>query len=331
MELPGLSSLAALEAVYRHGSVTRAARELHLSQSAVSHRLRALEQEIGVPLLSRAGRGIRVTPEGIRLAQAASDAFALLRTTMDALAPRKAADHALSLSCSPSFAIRFLVPRLSAFRAAHPALDLHVASHDVPLDPTHAGIDASVRLMATPIPLLQCEKLVDEVVFPVASPALLARGPKLTVPADLAHHTLLHAEALAHDPHRIDWSAWLEAAGERRVDARRGLRFSHAYLALEAALAGEGVALARRCLVADDLARGRLIRPFEPTILSGLTYWLVTPRAPAPALASALAALRGFLLTALRKAERQAESAGVERAGGKRSRGGARARRKNRR
>lgn len=306
MQLPSLPALEALEAVFRRGSVTAAARELHLSQSAVSHRLRVLEEELGVALLTRSGRGIRVTPSGVRLAQAAAEALTTLRAALSALSPRTAARQALSIHCSPSFAIRFLVPRLAGFRAAYPQLDLHVAADDAVVEPARAGVDAAVRLAARALGRSHGEKLIDEVVFPVASPRLLGEGAPLRTPRDLARYTLLHDEALAHEPERVGWAAWLRAAGEKRIDATRGMRFSHAYLALEAALAGDGVALARRSLVADDLARGRLVAPLALAVPSGLSYWLSTSAASMSD-SPALAGLRAFLAGALREAAESAD------------------------
>jgi LysR family transcriptional regulator, glycine cleavage system transcriptional activator len=307
MDIPPLSALGALEAVFRLGSVTRAARELHLTQSAVSHRLRGLEAQLGVELLGRHGRGVRLTSDGVRLARAAGEALQLLRDAVVAVTRKPSTRDVLSISCSPSFAIRFLVPRLSAFRAEHREFDLRVAADDVPVDPERSGVDASVRLAAGPSAGLACERLIDEVVFPVASPRLLERKPALRSPKDLAAHTLLHDEALADEPSRVGWAAWLAAARTPQVDPSRGVRFSHAYLALEAALAGDGVALARRTLVADDLVRGRLVAPFALAVPSGLSYWFAT--ASGVRRSEPLSALRAFLLASLRDAHARAELA----------------------
>jgi LysR family glycine cleavage system transcriptional activator len=306
MVLPSLDELAALESLARFGSVTRAARALHLTQSAISHRLRRLERETGLTLFEHAGRGVRLTPAGLRLSQAATDARELLEETLASLA-REPVREVLSISCSPSLAIRFLVPRLSAFRAAHPELDLRVAADDVGLDPLRAGADLSLRLALGPDPRLFSELLVSEVVFPVVSPRLLERGPALRQLGDLTRHTLLHDDAFANEPKRIGWSTWLARVGERQVPSERGPRFSHAYLALEAALAGDGVALARRTLVADDLVRGRLVAPLAQSVPSGLSYWLIC--AVDPARKPALAVLRSYLRQTLSDAQRAADRA----------------------
>lgn len=306
MALPSLDALAALESVARFGSVTRAARALHLTQSAISHRLRALERETGLALIEQAGRGVRLTPAGVRLSQAASEARELLETALASLS-RDPVREVLSISCSPSFAIRFLVPRLAGFRAAHPELDLRVAADDVGVDPLRSGADLSVRLAAGPDPRLFSELLARELVFPVASPRLLERGPPLREPRDLARYTLLHDDAFQHEPKRVGWATWFAHVRERRVATDRGPRFSHAYLAIEAALAGDGVALARRTLVAEDLVRGRLVAPLESSVPSGLSYWLICGIDPARK--PALAVLRRYLRSTLRKAQRAADRA----------------------
>jgi LysR family glycine cleavage system transcriptional activator len=285
--------------------VTRAAAALHLTQSAVSHRVRGLERDTGLSLLEHVGRGVRLTAAGLRLARAAAEARKLLEDTVASLA-REPGREVLSISCSPSFAIRFLVPRLAKFHDAHPELDLRVAADESAFDPLHARADALVRLSAGPAPGAFSEKLCDEVVFPVLSPRLLARGPALRTAADLGRHTLLHDEALAEAPERVGWASWLASAGQPLLRAP-SIRFSHAYLAIEAALAGDGIALARRSLVAEDLARGRLVAPLGPSVPSGLAYWLIT--AQEPARRAPLAALREFLRVGLREAQRIAERA----------------------
>ncbi|HKP60434.1 MAG TPA: LysR substrate-binding domain-containing protein [Polyangiales bacterium] len=309
MALPSLASLEALEAIARAGSVTRAASTLHLTQSAISHRVRGLERDTGLQLLEHVGRGVRLTAAGLRLARAAAEARQLLEDTVASLA-REPGREVLSISCSPSFAIRFLVPRLAKFHAAHPELDLRVAADQGTIDPLRAGADALVVLRAGPAPGAFSEKLCEELVFPVVSPRLLERGPALRTAADLRRHTLLHDEALAEAPERVGWQSWLASAGEPLLRAP-SIRFSHAYLAIEAALVGDGVALARRSLVAEDLARGRLVAPLEPSVPSGLAYWLIT--AQDPARRAPLTALRSFLRGALRDAQRLADRARARR------------------
>jgi LysR family glycine cleavage system transcriptional activator len=304
MNIPDLPALVALETVARLGSVTRAAAALHLTQSAVSHRLHGLARQLGVALVKREGRGVSLTREAHELAKAASVALEQLNRAIERVSPG-GRNNVLSISCSPSFAIRFLVPRVAAFRTRHPELDLRIASADVPVDSIH-GADAAIHLSSGPSARLFCEKLIDEVVFPVMSPRLLG-STKARGPADLLAFPLLHDEALSDEPRRVGWSVWFEHAGlvQRAGAGGRGVRFSHAYLALEAALAGDGVALARRSLVADDLARGRLVAPFRLAVPSGLAYWFVS--AYDPQSRAAIARLRDFLREQLTAAERTAD------------------------
>jgi LysR family glycine cleavage system transcriptional activator len=323
VDAPNLLALLALAEVARHGSVTRAAAALHLTQSAVSHRLRAFERELGRPLLERAGRGVRLTAAARELAQAAGPAIEQLNVAIARAAPERS-QNVLSISCAPSFAIRFLVPRLAAFRATHPQLDLRIAAADIAVDPPQ-GADAAVHLASHPTAHLWSDKLIDEVVFPVASPRLLASQPLRSL-VDLGNHTLLFDEALADDRGHVGWPAWLAEAerlagvttkprrSQRAAAATRsakssppGVRFSHSYLALEAAVAGDGIAVARRTVVADDLARGRLVAPFGLAVPSGLSYWFVS--AVEPERRSALARLHAFLRQQLTAAQVAADAA----------------------
>jgi LysR family glycine cleavage system transcriptional activator len=288
------------------GSVTRAAAALHLTQSAISHRLHGLERELGVRLLERKGRGVTLTREAHELAQATLYVITHLADTIARISPASR-EQVLSISCSPSFAIRFLVPRVSTFRQKYPELDLRLASADVPVDSLH-GVDVAIHLSSGPTPKLYCERLIDEVVFPVASPRLIGRGrAALTLP-ELLKHPLLHDEALVDQPGHVGWRSWLQfaglAPGRSQVPAARGLRFSHAYLAIEAALAGDGVALARRSLVADDLSRGRLVAATTLAMPSGLAYWFVSAQDPGQS--SSVAQLRDFLREQLSAAQRTA-------------------------
>ncbi|MCB9759745.1 MAG: transcriptional regulator GcvA [Alphaproteobacteria bacterium] len=292
MNLPSLPGLLALDAAARHQSFSRAARALHITPSAVSHRIRALEEELGVALFTRHTRRIRLTPEGRALAAATADALAVLHQAIEALRPAPD-DGVLTVSCSPSFAVRWLVPRLPRLTQAHPALTLRLDATDRLVDLDAEPVDAAIRFGAGGWPGVRAVKLADEVVFPVCSPLLSRVGPPLEHPGDLRHHTLLHDTALERHPDRVGWPAWLAAAQAKGVDGRAGPRFSHANLALEAALAGQGVALARRTLVTAELSDGRLVRPFALTLPSPLTYWLVT-RASGPE-RPALQAFAGWL------------------------------------
>lgn len=291
--LPSLAGLEAFEAVSRHSSFTLAARELHVTQSAISHRIATLEDQLGVALFVR-GRRVELTDAGRALRGSVRDGFALLREGIASL--ERARSNVITVSCSPSFAIRWLVPRLPEFRAAHPEVDVRIAADDRLVDPGRGGIDACVRYGAGDYPSVDALRLGVERIGPVCSPMLAKQLRRVD---DLGRVALLHDEVLRDHPGRIGWRQWLAAAGARRVSASRGPRFSHAHMAIEAAIAGQGVALGRTTLVGRDVADGRLVRPFELELESPLSYWLLTARGAA--LPPAVDALRGWLGAAMRE------------------------------
>lgn len=270
--LPSLSGLEAFDAVVRLGSFTRAAKGLHISQSAVSHRIRALEAQLGRPLFVRRARQLELTREGRELSVAVTEGFERLRDGVRAL---DRGTGALTVSCSPSFAIRWLVPRLVELREAHPDLEVRLAADDRLATPGVGGVDACLRYGAGDYPGVSLTRLAEERISPVCSPAL-----GLVHPRDLAKHVRLHDEVLRHHPDRVGWRRWLAAAGLGQLDPDAGPRFSHAHMAIEAAIAGQGVALGRTSLVARDLREGRLVQPFELALVSGLSYWFVAPQGP---------------------------------------------------
>ena len=270
-----LDALAAFEAVARHGSFTAAARELCVTQGAVSHRVRALEDKLGVTLLHRTTRHTEPTEDGAILAAAVSRGLEAIQGALQKLAERGRQEH-VAVSCSPSFAIRWLVRHLHDLSEAHPEITVRIAAEDQLVAPGREGIDSCIRFGAGSYRGFAVTRLTHEEV--VARPALLAIEP-LHKLADLEHHLLLHHDVLRDHPENVDWRRWL-AGTKVQVDPERGPRFSHAHLALEAALAGQGVALGRRTLVADDLAAGRLVSPLRRKVPSGLAYHWVTTTGP---------------------------------------------------
>ena len=265
--LPSLNALRAFEAAARSASFTRAARELHVTQSAVSHQVHALEEELGARLFLRLPRALRLTSKGEALARAAREAFARIGKA----AREAAARPRLCVSVLPSFAACWLLPRLSRFQRAHPEVELRINASQELADFARDGVDLAIRYGRGRWPGLHSEKLLDGEVFPVCSPRLAKR---LRRPADLARFELLHDEVrLAHG----GWPAWLRAAGVQ-VDGARGTRFSDAHLMLEAAAAGQGVALARSVLAAADLRARRIVRAFPLSVPSRYSYFLVWPQ-----------------------------------------------------
>jgi LysR family glycine cleavage system transcriptional activator len=263
MSLPPFSGLEALEAVARRGSFAAAAQELGVTTSAVSHRVRGLEAQLDVTLFDRSERRAQLTPDGRRLA----DAVALARATLLAAVDEVVRPSGpLTIACSPSFAVKWLVPSLDDLRALHPDLIVHVDARDV-ADPASHRVDGVVHYGPPGVGVT----LRTEEVFPVCAPLI---AEQLDAPERLLAQTLLVDDAHREHPARAGWPAWLRAAGVDEAPAR-SRRFSHNHLALSAASAGQGVALARTSLVEADLEAGRLVAPFALRIPTGLSYqWI---------------------------------------------------------
>lgn len=274
--IPSLQSLRALEAAVRLESYSAAARELGLTHSAISHRIRELEARLGTRLFERQGQRMIPSTRARALADPVAQALTLLADTFP---PPRPARQSLRLSVLPSFAHRWLVPRLSAFRAAHPEIDLHLDARLELAVPGQRGIDAGLRYGAGDWSGLAATLLATERLFPVCAPDY-ANRLGLRAPADLGHATLLRHV-------RQHWQPWFGEAGVAIDEPRDGPLYEDAGLLLEAAAAGEGVALARGLLVARDLASGRLVAPFPTKVGDQSAYYLVRPAAPRRANAAA--------------------------------------------
>ncbi|MDH3664084.1 MAG: transcriptional regulator GcvA, partial [Alphaproteobacteria bacterium] len=254
--LPSLNALRAFEAAARHLSFSRAAEELHVTKAAVSHQVKALEEDLGLPLFRRLNRALLLTPAGQTLFPAISEALGLMHAAVARL-KRQDRTGELVLTMLDSFAAIWLVPRLSRFRHAHPEIDVRIATSDDSIDFAHTDVDLAIRYGAGHWPEVHAERLMTEEIFPVCAPSLLKSGPPLAKPADLVRHTLLH------DYGHETWRRWLLAVGETGVDADRGPGYQHSNLVLQAAEQGDGVAMARSVLAAEALASGRLVKPFD--------------------------------------------------------------------
>ena len=267
--LPPLNALPSFEAVARHLSFSRAADELHVTHGAVSRAVRNLEDQLGVQLMIRATRSARLTPIGASYAAEIRDVLERLAAATSAATGQSSG--ILSVSTIDSFAARWLMPRLFRFRRVHGDIDVRVAISERLADFVSDGIDIAIRCGGGQYPGLSCELLMKEDHFPVCSPKLLGGKYPLLTPADLACHTLLH------DVFTVDWAIWLHSAGIDNVDPHRGPTFLSSDHAIQAAIRGEGVVLGRSALVADDLAAGRLVRPFELSLPAGFAYYVVCP------------------------------------------------------
>jgi LysR family glycine cleavage system transcriptional activator len=275
--LPPLNALRAFEAAARHLNFSRAADELAVTPGAVSQQIQNLEDYVGAALFKR-------TPKGLLLTDAAQTALPALREAFDRLAEAASLLTAavdgrrLTVSVAPSFAAKWLVPRLGLFEAAHPQVDVWLSADMEVVDFALGEIDLAIRYGAGRYPGLEVVKLMSETVIPVASPELLEANPILT-PSDLANHILLHDGSPDADDSCPDWAMWLAARGVKGVDGARGPRFNQSSLVIEAATGGRGVALAKRALAQADLDSGRLVAPLQDATAVDFAYFVVHPKA----------------------------------------------------
>ena len=293
-QLPPLNALRAFEVAARHLSFTRAAAELNVTQAAVSHQIRGLEDWIGRPLFKRQARSLQLTAIGRQYLPAVRDAFEGLRSATAALLEADST-ATLTVSTTASFAIKWLVPRLAQFQTAHPEIDVRLNTTIELVDFDRDGVDLAIRYGRREWPGLKSKRLTYEDMFPVCAPTLAAGPVPLEAPEDLARHTLLHTLQM-----RDDWRIWLTAVGVAGVDPTRGTTFDLAASAIEAAISGAGVALGRSALVAEDLAAGRLVAPFTAVVPTDAAYYVLTPEDQAPP--PKVKAFRDWLLT-MRDAE----------------------------
>jgi LysR family glycine cleavage system transcriptional activator len=272
--LPPLNAVRAFEAVGRHLSMTQAADELHVTPGAISRQIQLLEEHLGTALLTRGHRQITLTRQGKDFHRVASQAIDLLRAASTRM-KKKAKRRQLKIRAYTTFAMRWLIPRLSSFHAAHPDVEVLLTASLDAVDFKREDLDGAIRLGDGKWPGAVAHRLVSNILVPVASPKLLKEGPPLRKPADLANHTLLHSIARPDD-----WAYWLEAAGVAgKVDAHSGMTYESSAFAYTAAMEGHGVAIAQLFLVEGDLSAGILKRPFTKSLDMGdYTYYLLTPR-----------------------------------------------------
>lgn len=272
--LPSLNALRAFEAAGRHLGLTKAAEELHVTPAAIGHQVKALEEYLGVKLFRRSSRGLRLTDSGQALLPELGAGLDTLAAAVERILARPD-DDTLTVSTSQSFASKWLIPRLHRFHATHPGFDLRIDASPRLVDFQREDIDLGIRWGTGGWRGLYEEQLFDESVFPVCCPRLLEGEHPLRSPDDLRWHTLLHVDPLSPFEGWIDWQMWLSAVGVIGIDATRGPRFNLLSLAVQAAIEGQGVALGRSVLVADDLASGRLIKPFAGSVVIEFGYYLV--------------------------------------------------------
>lgn len=277
--IPGLASLKAFDASARHLNFTRAAAELNVTPAAVSHQIKELEEAIGVPLFQRTSRHMQLTRQGMILKPAIGEALEGLTRALQRIRQLENPTQ-LRVTASPSIAAKWLVPRLDRFLETAPGADVRIDVSSEPLDFEREDIDVAIRFGDGNYPGLMVEKLFHDTLFPVCAPELLKGTKPLREPKDLPQFTLIHLEWEAQGAVWPNWRMWMLAAGVKDFNDTRGLHFSQTSLALQAAIDGHGVALGDSTLVGDDLAAGRLIKPFELALRSPaqFAYHLITRR-----------------------------------------------------
>lgn len=276
LHLPPISALRAFEAAARLRSFTLAADELGLTQGAISHQVRGLEDQLGFELFRREPRRISTTAKGEQLAQAVREGLGTVARAIVELTKTDAGPH-LVVSTLAGFAVKWLFPRLIRFDEKHPRIELSIATTGQLADFSTGEADVAIRYGLGRYPGLHVEKILDEDMFPVCAPKLMRGAKALRKPADLAGVPLLHDDITKLEGHTPGWRLWLSAAGVLGVDPAKGRRFGQSNMSIQAAIEGLGVALGRAPLVADDLAAGRLVRPFDLAVPSGYGYYFVCP------------------------------------------------------
>jgi LysR family transcriptional regulator, glycine cleavage system transcriptional activator len=270
--LPPLNGLKAFEAAARYESFTRAAEELCVTQGAVSHQVKALEGVLGLKLFIRERQRLIITEAGRDYLAVVRDAFDRIAVGTERLVQRQTSG-VLTVSTSPDFAAKWLVHRLGRFAETHPDIDLRISATMHHVDFAREDVDLAVRHGDGNWPGLEVVRLCFERLFPVCSPKLMSGRHRLGKPADLLKFPLLHLDD------RTNWLRWLEAAGVTGVDVSHGPVLNRASMLIDAAIDGQGVALARTALAASDLINGRLVRPFPQALPLSKGYWIVCPKA----------------------------------------------------
>ena len=260
-DLPPLNSLRAFEAAARHLSFTKAAQELHVTPAAVSQQIRQLEEFYGIPLFRRTTRTLILTEAAQMALPDVKEGFERLSEANRRLRSDRHG-NLLTVSSSPSMGERWLLPRLERFRAQYPDIDIRIDTTDRLADFANDRVDIAIRYGRGNYDGLEADILMQDVAYPVCSPALLEGDKPLKEPKDLRHHTLLHPEWRQERDAQPSWQMWLRAAGVTGIDVTRGLRFSSDTMLAHAAADGLGVALALSSMVQRELRDGKLIRPF---------------------------------------------------------------------
>lgn len=266
--LPPLNSLKVFEAAARHLSFTRAAEELFVTQAAVSHQVKALEEFLGLKLFRRRNRSLLLTEEGQSYFLDIKDIFTSIAEATDKVLERSE-KGSLTISLQPSFAIQWLVPRLADFNAQEPDIDVRIKAVDMDEGSLTDDVDVAIYYGRGKWPGLRADKLYQEYLIPLCSPRLLGGNKPLDSLADLRHHTLLH------DTSRKDWKQFVKQHEVEGVNVNHGPIFSHSTMVLQAAAHGQGIALGNNVLAQPEIDAGRLVSPFEEVLVSRNAFYVV--------------------------------------------------------
>jgi LysR family transcriptional regulator, glycine cleavage system transcriptional activator len=297
--LPPLNALKAFEAAARHESFTRAAEELCVTQGAVSHQVKALETELTIKLFNRERQRLIITEAGRDYLAVVRDALDRIAAGTERLLQRQSAG-VLTVSTSPDFAAKWLVHRLGHFAEAHSGIDLRVSATLHHVDFAREEVDLAVRHGDGNWPGLDTVRLCAERLFAVCSPKLLAGGRRTGAVADILRHPLIHLDS------RTDWANWLRGVGIDDGHVTHGPVLNRASMVIDAAINGQGIALARTTLAAWDLINGRLVLAFPESLPVSKTYWIVCPKATAAL--PKITTFRDWLLTEAASDLRQLKS-----------------------
>lgn len=279
------SALRVFESAARHLSFKRAAEELFITPAAVSQQIKSLEHQLGVKLFNRHNRGLSLTEEAIAGLPALKEGFDILTTSVHHI---RGVDEnsALTVWMAPSFAAKWLIPRLDGFYEAHPGIDLSISANRNLIDSNSShntipvenfkrdNVDIAIRFGKGDYPGCRIDKLFSVTAIPLCSPKLLKGKHPLRRPQDLRFQTLLHDDTEYEG--RPDWATWLEVAAVDNVDSTHGMHFNHVNLALTAAVEGQGVVLSIKALASEDIAAGRLVIPFDLGLPLEYAYYLIT-------------------------------------------------------
>jgi len=271
LQLPSLSALRAFEATARHLSFTRAAVELHLTQTAISHRIKELENLLGVQLFARRPNALALTDVGRTYLERIRPALAQIAEATSNSTLHQ--ENHLTVTCLIAFAIKCLVPAMADFRRRYPEINLSIKPTFMSYDASPQEFDVAIWHGLDDWPAWDAQQILREESFPVCTPQLLANSPPLRVPADLSQHTIVRTTStLITD----EWSAWLNLAGEGPNQFQHEISCGSLFLSMSATLNGLGVGMSRTSLVRDDIAAGRLVEPFKVRLPSQSSYYVLS-------------------------------------------------------